>query len=145
MSQHHVVLLLGSNIGDRKKNILTAVENIEKNIGTILMQSELIETKPVEFCSSNIFFNFAVSIKTTFSPIQLLNAVKKIEIDMGRKEDSSIIGHFTDRIIDIDIVEYNNLLYKCKKLEVPHLKHLNERDFSKKLIKEIKHKYTYKL
>ena len=59
MSQHHVVLLLGSNIGDRKKNILTAVENIEKNIGTILMQSELIETKPVEFCSSNIFFNFA--------------------------------------------------------------------------------------
>ena len=145
MSQHDVVLLLGSNIGDRKKNILAAIEYIEENIGKILIKSELIETKPVEFCSSNFFFNFAVSIKTSLSPIQLLKAIKKIEIDMGRKEDTSIIGHFTDRIIDIDIIEYNNLLYTCRKLEIPHLKHLNERDFSKKLIKEIKHKYTYKL
>ena len=138
MSQHDVVLLLSSNKKKKKKNILTAVENIEKCIGKVLKQSELLETKPVEFCSLNYFLNFALLIKTSLSPIQLLNEVKKIEKKMGRQDDTSIIGYFTDRIIDIDIVEYSNLFYKCRRLEIPHLKHLQEREFSKFLIDKIK-------
>lgn len=138
MSQHTALLLLGSNIGDRKKNILTAVELLEERVGNILQKTEILETEPVEFCSSNYFFNFALLINTSFSPVQLLNAIKKIEKEMGRKADTSEVGYFIDRVIDIDIVKYSNLFFECNKLQIPHQKHLNEREFSKKLIEDLK-------
>ena len=79
MSQVPVLLLLGSNLGDRKKNILDAVRMLENTVGQIVRKSEIIETKPVEFCSFNYFLNFALLINTGLSPIRLLEAVKKIE------------------------------------------------------------------
>jgi len=137
MSQYTAILLLGSNIGDRKKNILTALDFLEKRVGEVLQKTEISETAPVEFCSSNNFFNFALLINTSFSPVQLLKAVKDIEKDMGRKADTSEIGYFTDRIIDIDIVKYSGLFFKCRKLQIPHLKHLTEREFSRKLLENL--------
>lgn len=137
MSQYTAVLLLGSNLGDRKKNILTARGEIEKNIGNILAETEILETQPVEFCSLNNFFNFALLINTTLSPFRLLQAVKKIEKDMGRHKDSSAFGYFSDRIIDIDIVKYSNLFFKCQTLEIPHSKHLKERAFSRDLLEKL--------
>ncbi|MDO5614576.1 MAG: 2-amino-4-hydroxy-6-hydroxymethyldihydropteridine diphosphokinase [Cruoricaptor ignavus] len=143
MSQHDVILLLGSNIGDRKKNIKTAIEKIEQLAGRILNKSEILETKPIEFASFNIFINFAVLLKTYHSPYNLLKIIKKIEREMGREKDSRAIGRYEDRIIDIDIVTYSNLTFVCKSLEIPHKKHLYEREFSKKLITQLyleKHK-----
>lgn len=137
MSQQDIILLLGTNLGDRKKNILTALEKIEKRIGKIKKESKIIETKPVEFCSSNNFYNFAVMLGTSFSPIKVLKLVKEIECEMGREEDSSVIGRFSDRIIDIDIVKYSNLFFECSFLQIPHQKHLKERDFSKQIIEEL--------
>jgi len=81
MSQHEATLLLGSNLGDTKKNIETALHYIEKEFGTILRRSDILLNKPVEFASNNIFCNIAVLIKTQFSPIKLLNFIKKIEFD----------------------------------------------------------------
>ncbi len=137
MSQQDVVLLLGTNLGDRKKNILTAVEKIENKVGKIKKESKIIETKPVEFCSSNNFYNFAVMLGTSFSPIKVLKVIKEIEREMGRKEDTSVIGHFSDRIIDIDIVKYSNLFFECGFLQIPHHKHLKDRAFSKQIIEEL--------
>lgn len=138
MSQYNAILLLGSNIGDRKKNIFTALGFLENRVGKVLKKTEILETEPVEFCSSNYFFNFALLINTALSPIQLLKAIKKIESEMGRKADTSAIGYFTDRIIDIDIVRYSGIMFRCEKLQIPHLKHLTEREFSKKILENLK-------
>lgn len=137
MSQTYVVLLLGSNMGNRKKNIETALEKIEAQAGRIMIKSRLMETKPVEFVSCNIFCNIALSIITEFSPLELLHILKGIEKEMGRKKDSSFTGQYEDRIIDIDIVTYGGLTFASEKLSIPHRKHLFEREFSKELLADI--------
>ncbi len=138
MSQHEVTLLLGSNLGDPKYNIESALQRIEKEIGEIINQSEMLFTDPVEFVSNNIFCNIAIVIKTQFSPIKLLNSIKLIERDMGRADDTLISGDYQDRIIDIDIVSFGDLQFYCEKLKIPHYKHLNQRDFSRKLLNVLK-------
>jgi 2-amino-4-hydroxy-6-hydroxymethyldihydropteridine diphosphokinase len=55
---------------------------------------------------------------------------------MGRTKDSSASGGYSDRIIDIDIIKYNDLKFRSEKLEIPHQKHLYEREFSKILLKD---------
>ena len=135
MSQHKVVLLLGSNIGDKKKNINVALEKL-KTVGEILKNSEFLTSEAVEFVSSNNFCNIATVIFTDFSPTRLLNFIKEIEVEMGRVYDSKISGGYTDRIIDTDIVKYNELKFVSKRLEIPHKKHLFEREFSRILLKD---------
>ena len=137
MSYNNVVLLLGSNINNPENNIKIALEKIEDVIGLILTKSELIISKPVEFESYNNFCNIAVRIKTQISPIKLLGKLKEIEREMGRTKDSSDFGAYQDRIIDIDIVLYNNIRFVSKKLLIPHYKNLFEREFAKELIKQI--------
>ncbi len=134
MSLHYVVLLLGSNLGDTKSNLNQAIAKIENCLGNIIKSSEMIENQPIEFESTNIFCNIAIGLTTTISPYNFLNAVKSIEKDMGRELDSSAVGGYIDRIIDIDIVTFNNINFESKKLKIPHHKHLCEREFSKALL-----------
>lgn len=135
MSQHKVVLLLGSNLGEQKKNIELALKKINEAGNQISQTSEYLMSDPVEFASSNIFCNIATIIFTHLSPIQLLDCIKNIEVEMGRINDSKVSGGYTDRIIDIDIIKYNELIFKSERLEIPHKKHLFERDFSRILLK----------
>lgn len=137
MSQQKVVLLLGTNLGNLEKNIEIAISQIEKKISKVEKKSKIIYSEPVEFVSNNIFCNIALSIFVLISPVELLKILKNIENEMGRIEDSSVLGEYRDRIIDIDIVSYGNLKFECKKLNIPHNKHLYEREFSKILLKEI--------
>lgn len=136
MSQNKVVLLLGSNLGDQKKNLEHALQKISEDGNEISQTSEFLITEPVEFVSSNIFCNIASIIFTRLSPIQLLDFVKGIEAEMGRINDSTSSGGYSDRIIDIDIIKYNDLKFRSERLEIPHQKHLFERDFSKILLKD---------
>ncbi|WP_295211836.1 2-amino-4-hydroxy-6-hydroxymethyldihydropteridine diphosphokinase [uncultured Chryseobacterium sp.] len=136
MSQHKVVLLLGSNLGDRKKNLETAIKKLEDRGNQILKISEFLTSEPVEFASSNIFCNIALIIFTDLSPIKLLEQIKSIEAEMGRVNDSKISGGYTDRVIDIDIVTFNWLNFSSERLEIPHRKHIFEREFSKILLKD---------
>lgn len=136
MSQHKVILLLGSNLGEQKKNIKLALQKISDAGNQISQTSEFLMSDPVEFVSSNIFCNIATIIFTHLSPIQLLDCIKNIEVEMGRMNDSKISGGYTDRIIDIDIIKYNELNFKSERLEIPHKKHLFERDFSRILLKD---------
>ena len=137
MSLHYVVLLLGSNLGDTKSNLNQAIAKIENCLGKIIKTSEMIETQPVEFGSINIFRNIAISLTTTISPYSFLNIVKSIEKDMGRELDSSAVGGYIDRIIDIDIVIFNNINFESSKLRIPHHKHLYEREFSRFLLENL--------
>lgn len=131
-----VVLLLGSNIGDAKEHILIAISKLEK-MGRVIKRSGILKTFPVEFDSLNIFCNIAVIFDTEYSPIKLLNAIKNIEKEMGRERDSSVYGEYRDRIIDIDIVMYDDIIYSCERLNIPHHRHLFLRGFSRKLLREI--------
>ncbi|MCF2217850.1 MULTISPECIES: 2-amino-4-hydroxy-6-hydroxymethyldihydropteridine diphosphokinase [Chryseobacterium] len=135
MSQHKVVLLLGSNLGDQKKNLETAIKKLQNGGNEILKLSEFLISEPVEFASSNIFCNIALIMLTHLSPIQLLDFVKSIEQEMGRTNDSKASGGYSDRVIDIDIVTYNELKFVSERLEIPHKKHLFEREFSRTLLK----------
>lgn len=137
MSQEKVILLLGSNLGDKDTHLKNAIKALEKNNCLILKKSNFLETKPLGFVSNNNFRNIAIEIETKHSPINLLKIVKKIENQMGRLVDSSVSGEYKDRIIDIDIVVFGGLCYKSKKLEIPHRKNLYEREFSLQLIKEL--------
>ncbi len=136
MSQHKVVLLLGSNLGEQKKNIELALEKIKEAGNNISQISEYLMSDPVEFVSSNIFCNIAAIIFTPYSPIQLLDCIKNIEVEMGRINDSKVSGGYTDRIIDIDIIKYNELNFISERLVIPHKKHLFERDFSRVLLEK---------
>ncbi|RLJ33914.1 2-amino-4-hydroxy-6-hydroxymethyldihydropteridine diphosphokinase [Chryseobacterium sp. 7] len=136
MSQHKVVLLLGSNLGEQKKNIELALEKIKEAGNNISQISEYLMSEPVEFASSNIFCNIATIIFTPLSPIQLLDCIKNIEVEMGRVNDSKASGGYTDRIIDIDIIKYNELNFTSERLVIPHKKHLFERDFSRILLEK---------
>ncbi|WP_336958107.1 2-amino-4-hydroxy-6-hydroxymethyldihydropteridine diphosphokinase [Chryseobacterium contaminans] len=136
MSQQKVVLLLGSNLGEQKKNIELALEKIKDAGNQISQISEFLMSDPVEFVSSNIFCNIAAIIFTHLSPIQLLDCIKNIEVEMGRINDSKVSGGYTDRVIDIDIIKYNELNFRSERLEIPHTKHLFEREFSRVLLKD---------
>jgi 2-amino-4-hydroxy-6-hydroxymethyldihydropteridine diphosphokinase len=138
MSQQLVTLLLGSNLDSPERNIETAINKIETEIGPVLQRSDILYTKPVEFYSKNIFCNIALRINTHFSPVKLLKMLKKIEFEMGRTEDSLITKEYADRIIDIDIVYYGGIIFSTQRLNIPHYKHLYERDFSKKLLLSMK-------
>ena len=137
MSQHEVTLLLGSNMGDTQHNIELAIKYLQNEVGDIVNKSSFLHSEAVEFVSNNIFCNIALLIKTHFSPIKLLSLIKIIEFDMGRREDSMVTGSYNDRIIDIDIVKYDNVNFECKKLNIPHYKHLYDREFSRKLLESI--------
>ena len=113
-----VVLLLGSNLGNPRENILLAISKLEKRIGRVIKRSEILENSPVEFDSLNIFCNIAVIFETEYSPMQLLDALKSIEKEMGREIDSSVYGEYRDRLIDIDIVIYEDMIYSCGKLNI---------------------------
>ncbi len=138
MSQHLVTLLLGSNLGDREKNIETALKRIESSVGEIIEKTEILYTAPVEFVSNNIFCNIALLLKTQFSPIHILNSIKKIEYDMGRTEDTLISNSYSDRSIDIDIVLFGGVHFVAERLQIPHFKHLYNREFSRKLLDQLK-------
>lgn len=137
MSHYSVTLLLGSNLGDTQKNIESAIMFINSKLGEVILQTPLLYSDPVEFGSTNIFCNIAILIKTEFSPLKLLNMIKEIEREMGRIVDSSVTGTYADRVIDIDIVMFENILYECKTLQIPHQKHLYYRDFSRYLLQTL--------
>lgn len=137
MSQHSVVLLLGSNLGDRYLNLETAIALLNESVGDIYQKSEILETIPVDYDSNKNFCNIALRMRTYFSPVFLLMKLKKIEVEMGRIVDSGTSGVHTDRTIDIDIVYYEGLNFVSERLIIPHFKHIIDRDFSKKLISQL--------
>lgn len=137
MSQHNALLLLGSNLGDTEKNLNCALKRLVDSGCQIIKKTGFHFSAPVEFSSSHEFCNVAVYVNTVLSPVKLLELIKKIETEMGRTNDSLAAGKYEDRIIDIDIVKFRNLVFHSELLQIPHQKHLFERAFSQVLISEL--------
>ena len=105
-------------MGDRELYIRTAFRLIEKNTGKIVLQSSLYETVPWGFESSHLFLNAAVVVETDLTPLESLRITQQIEKNIGRKVKTH--QTYTDRIIDIDIVMYDELIMKTEELTIPH-------------------------
>lgn len=117
MQQKNIVYLsLGSNLGDKKKNLLNANKQLKKHKIRILKKSPVYETEPVGKINQPDFYNQVIKIKTELSPDDLLETLLLIEKDMGRVR----IEKWGPRIIDIDILLYNNSIIKKKHLKIPH-------------------------
>ena len=124
---HTVYLGLGSNLGDKAANITLAVPHIEEQIGHVVRQSALYVSEPWGFESENNFVNAVVRCETALSPHKLLRATQRIERQMGRKQ-KSLDGVYHDRIIDIDILLYDDLTIDTPTLKIPHPL-MQQRDF----------------
>ena len=116
---HTIYLGLGSNIGNRKRNMRDAIQYLESIVGTLVRQSDLFETEPWGFDSPNLFINMCVCMETPLSPRQLLETTQSIEKKMGRTSKSEA-GEYADRIIDIDILIYDDLKINDGDLVIPH-------------------------
>lgn len=130
-----VFLGLGTNLGDKKNNLLTAVNNIEEKIGKVTSLSSFYETEPWGFESENSFLNAALCVETSLEPMAILRIIKDIEIEMGRTQ-KSVNRMYSDRIIDIDILLYDDLTMATEELTIPHPL-MKERDFVIKPLMEI--------
>ena len=127
-------LALGTNIGNKRRNMITAAALLAERVGDVLALSGFYETEPWGFQSENTFLNAALQLDTSLSPLELLKATQEIEIEMGRTQKSN--GAYHDRIIDIDILLYDNLVLQTPELTLPHPL-MHERLFVMKPLAEI--------
>lgn len=116
---HMVYLGLGTNLGDKQKNMNDAIRMLENQVGEVEKVSSVIETEPEGFKSDNLFLNAVVKVRTALSPFELLDITQDVEKSLGRKEKSSN-GIYHDRVIDIDILLYDDINISTPRLVIPH-------------------------
>ncbi|CUH96071.1 hypothetical protein P22_2159 [Propionispora sp. 2/2-37] len=120
-----IFLGLGSNLGDREQNMITATRRLDDHPQIIVQKvSSLYETEPVGFTEQPAFLNAVVSITTGLDPIALLAVCLSIEQQLGRIRAE----RWGPRTIDIDILLYNEFTVKDSVLELPHPR-MKERNF----------------
>lgn len=131
MTDHLVYLGLGSNLGNRKSNLERAIRRIRKRVGKVVKISTFITTEPWGFESPNAFLNGVISCQTALSPREVLQVTQEIEREMGRTKNTGVQStnrQYKDRIIDIDILLYDDLTVDEPDLKIPHPL-MPERDF----------------
>lgn len=133
--KHRAYLGLGTNLGDKEANILEAYRLIETHIGSITKRSAMYHSEPWGFESDNAFINTVIEVETSLSPLQLLAATQEQERIMGRTHKSTG-GVYHDRIIDIDILLYDDITMQTPELTIPHPL-MQQRDFVMQPLKEL--------
>lgn len=121
--KHVVFLSLGTNLGDRIANLRSAVHALESAM-TVRQESKIYETPPWGFEDQGAFLNMVVRTDTDVEPEALLELIKKIEVDLGRERSF----HWGPRLIDIDILFYDDLVLNAPSIILPH-PHIQERAF----------------
>lgn len=117
---------MGSNLGDRELKLLMAVAELGKLPGTkVTALSPFYETEPVGGVPQDNFYNAVARISTTLSPLELLDALKRLEVEVFHRVDS---GHWGPRSMDLDILLYGELVLDSDRLTIPHPR-LAERRF----------------
>ncbi len=111
-----VFLGLGSNLGDRKGNCLLALKKLEEKVGSILALSSPYLTSPYGVKDQPWFINCVCKIGTSLSPRKLLEICQSVELELGRVRKVK----WGPRVIDIDILIYNDLVMDEDDLKIPH-------------------------
>ena len=118
-----VYIALGTNLGNRKKNLSDALAALSKEL-TLVKQSSIYETEPWGYLNQPRFLNMVAETDTSLLPQALLSYLKDIETQMGRQETFKN----GPRIIDLDILFYGDRIINTKELVIPHPR-IQERGF----------------
>ncbi len=114
--KNRTFLLLGTNLGDRKKNLAIARESIELKVGAIKNASSIYETAAWGKSDQPAFLNQALEVETELSPMRVLKEILDVETVMGRVRTVK----WSERLIDIDILLYGDMAINSDELTVPH-------------------------
>lgn len=126
-------LSIGGNLGDRKQNLAEVCSRLREHPKIkVTLESSIYETKPWGKLDQPDFWNQVLEIETELSPLDLLEVCQHIENNLGRKR----IVHWGPRTVDIDILTYDNRVYKDERLTLPHPR-MEEREFVLAPLREI--------
>lgn len=129
MQQLHLVYLgLGSNLGNGAANLRLALDALEAEAGHVVAVSDFITSEPWGFESPHRFTNAVAALETSLTPEGLLEVTQRIERGMGRTGRRAPGEPYEDRIIDLDLLTYDDLQCRTEHLTLPH-PHIEERDF----------------
>ncbi|MCJ7695223.1 MAG: 2-amino-4-hydroxy-6-hydroxymethyldihydropteridine diphosphokinase, partial [Anaerolineaceae bacterium] len=126
-----IYLALGSNIGDRLVNLAKARALLEKVV-CLIKVSSVYQTAPWGYAQQEDFYNQVISAQTSLKPKKLLRSLKRIEKRLGREKTF----RNGPRVIDIDILFYDDLIFKSRRIQIPHAR-LEERAFVLEPLAEI--------
>jgi 2-amino-4-hydroxy-6-hydroxymethyldihydropteridine diphosphokinase len=129
----NIFLLLGTNLGNLKKNLHTALNELHRNNIRIIKKSSIYRTKPWGYDNQPDFLNMAIEVDCCYAPEELLRILKSIESSMGRK---TMDDKWKARIIDIDILFFGDRIVHSPRLTIPHKEFYN-RPFAIHLLAEI--------
>lgn len=121
---HSVLLGLGSNKGDKKRFIDSAIQKLNTQLGKVVVCADLFTTAAWGKEDQDAFLNTAIIVKTIYSPLMCFKIIKEIEQQLGRKSTE----HWGPREIDIDILLFNHLVLESKILTIPHAE-MHHRNF----------------
>ncbi|WP_430971712.1 2-amino-4-hydroxy-6-hydroxymethyldihydropteridine diphosphokinase [Sunxiuqinia rutila] len=128
-----VFLLLGGNLGNKKVIFNQALALLEEAVGKIEQQSAIYETEPWGFESEDLFWNQVVVLETRLDADSLLQETQQIEYQLGRVRHGA---QYSSRLIDLDILFYDQLILNQPRLEIPHPR-MGERRFVLEPLAEI--------
>ena len=132
-------LLLGGNLGDKELTLKNAVTLLEQKLGSTAKKSSIFITAAWGNKNQPEFYNQAISIETNLSALELLKTVLETEEQLGRKRNND---KWQERIIDIDILFYNNETIELPELKIPH-PFIQERKFVLAPMNEIASNFTH--
>lgn len=133
-----VVLLLGSNLGDRVAILEQARQKLEQKLGVAHAVSQVYQTAPWGKTDQPAFLNQALLFQTNRPPLQLLEAALSTEQELGRKR----LEKWGARRIDIDLLAYGDYTFESERLKLPH-PHLSERRFALLPMQEVYPDWTH--
>lgn len=114
-----VYLGLGTNLGDKDRQLKCALAYLQERVGTLVSLSSFYETAPWGFVSDHAFLNAVAAFETSLSPEELLRVTQEIERLMGRTQKSEH-RQYHDRPIDLDILLYGDEIIEREELVLPH-------------------------
>lgn len=120
-----VYLSIGTNLGEKEKNISNSLELLRGLAGEIFQLSSIYQTESWGFKSKDDFLNIVAGVKTSLTPYKLLDTIHTIEEKLGRSRGNI---QYVSRVIDIDILLYGNKVIDGKALKIPHPR-MTERRF----------------
>ena len=119
-----IILHTGSNKGDPQSQLREAIERIEVLIGPVVQQSSVYETEAWGKSDQPNFYNQALEVNSDYEPQKVLELIHEIENEMGRRREEK----WGERVIDIDIIFYEDEVLKTEKLTLPH-PYMHQRNF----------------
>jgi len=135
--KNSVILGLGSNLGSKSANLCTAIRYIS-DFCEVLKVSPLYKTESLLKDDQDAYFNLCVLAETNLEPLELLKCLKYIEKRMGRENT----GHWYTRVIDIDIIDFNNKIFESDNLIIPHPQ-IDKRSFVLYPLNDVKPDYRH--